>query len=309
VTERHSYWAPVVVKNIRRRLFDPTLPAEELISLAARLSRFAHHEAVVQFVAETLRDPKAPEHTKVAFLQVVAAGSRRQIPAVWNDALLEMLAAREIRPQWRTVSTLRGLTGVALDGRIIGRLQELAANAKAPEPFRLEALATAQAARSLAHKGQPSTFALTDDLFAFLLQFLSREHPLTMRLQVADILAGSQLSPAQRGQVCDALGHTGPVELMRLLASFKPPRDAAVDKKLLAVLADHAALVSLDPTALKAALAGLDPSLAGDFDKLQAKIAAANEDKLRQITAMLEKVKHGNVARGQQVFFSAKASC
>ena len=307
VTERHPDWAPMIVNQSRGPLLDPQTSADDLLAFATRLSLFARHPAVVQFVAESLRNPATPLHAKVALLQVVAAGGQQQLPGVWVDPLLELLQSKEVRPVWRTVSALRGLTGAALDNRIVARLQQIAGNADWPEKLRLEALATAQAGGAAARKGQP--LALSDEQFAFLHKYLSLEQPLTTRLQVAEILAASRLMAPQIDKLCDALHNTGPVELMLLLPLFKQSPDAALGKKLLATVDGHTALTSLDPTALKAALSGLHPSLAGEADKLVAKIAAANLDKLRQLDAMLERVKHGDVARGQQVFYSTKASC
>ena len=307
VTERHPDWAPMIVNQSRGPLLDPKTSAEDLLAFATRLSLFARHPAVVQFVAESLRNAAMPMHAKVALLQVIAAGGQRQLPGAWVDPLLELLQSKEVRPVWRTVSALRGLTGAALDNRIVARLQQIAGNADWPEKLRLEALATAQAGGAAARKGQP--LALSDEQFAFLHKYLSLDQPLTTRLQVAEILAASRLMAPQLDKLCDALHNTGPVELMLLLPLFRQSPDAALGKKLLATVDGHTALTSLDPTALKAGLSGLHPSLAGETDKLVAKIAAANVDKLRQLDAMLERVKHGNVARGQQVFYSTKASC
>jgi len=223
--------------------------------------------------------------------------------------VMDLLSSPERTLVARTVTTLRGLTGATLDARIVARLQQLSSDTAAPAVFRLEALATAQASIAAAHKGRSPTVEPSDELFTFLMGNFSLEQPLSTRLLVVDIVLGSKLSAAQREKLCAALTGVGPVELMRLLPVVVQPGDVGLGKKLQLVLADHAALTSLDAKALQTALAGLDPSLAAETKNLVAKIDAANADKVRQLSAMLEVVKDGNVARGQQVFYSTKASC
>lgn len=309
VTQRHPDWAPLAVAQLRGRLLAPQASADELSKLAGRLALFARQSEVAQFVVETLRSPTAPTATKLALLSVVSSGGPQHFNGAWVDAVLDLLSSTDRPLVARTVSTLRGLTGATLDARIVARLQQLVSDATAPAVFRLEALATAQASGAAARKGHPATFELSDELFAFLAGNLTLQQPLSTRLLVVDIVLGSKLSAAQREKLCDALAGVGPVELMRLLPVVVQPGNVGMGKKLLTVLANHAALTSLDAKALQASLSGLDPSLAADSKNLVSKIDAANADKLRQLTAMLEVVKHGDVARGQQVFYSTKASC
>ena len=309
VTDRHPDWAPVATAQLRSRLLDPQTSAEELNKLSARLALFARQPAVAEFVLGALRSPATPTATKLALLNIIASRGPQQLQGAWVDAVLDLLSSPDRILMARTVSTLRGLTGAALDGRIVARLQQLASETSSPAVFRLEALATAQAAGAVARKGRPSTYELSEELFTFLASNLSLQQPLSTRLLVVDIVLGSKLSAVQREKLCSALADVGPVELMRMLPVLVQRGNLELGKKLLAVLANHAALTSLDAKALQTSLAGLDPSLAADTKNLIVKIDAANADKLRQLTAMMEVVKQGNVARGQQVFYSTKASC
>jgi putative heme-binding domain-containing protein len=117
------------------------------------------------------------------------------------------------------------------------------------------------------------------------------------------------LSAQQSNLLCDALAKSGPVELMRLLPVFTKSDDGQLESRVLTMLASHSALASLDPTALRKALQGLGPQTNDAVNRLVIRIDEANQDKLRLLNTMLEKVKHGDPTRGQQIFFSAKASC
>jgi len=303
VAQRHQGWAGVAIQQFSQRLLDPQTPADSLGELAGRLAHFAGEQATARLVVAALKNRTTPVAARLALLKVVAAAGP-QLPGPWPEGVLAALYGPEEPLVTRAVSTLRGLTGAKLNPQILERLKFLAADAKTLPAVRLEALATVLAANK---GGSPPP--LDESLFNLLLERLTLENPLSARLTVVDILAGSQLAPPQRAKLCEALATTGTAEMIRILPLITPGADADLQSQLLAALAEHASLTSLDPAALRTALAGLDPARADEVNKLVERIQAANADKLQQLNAMLEAVKQGDASRGQQVFYSTKASC
>lgn len=303
VAERHQGWAGVAIEQLAQRLLDPQTPADALGELAGRLAHFAGQQATARLVVAALKNRSTPLAARLELLRVVAAAGP-QLPGPWPEGVLAGLYGPEERLVTQTVSTLRGLTGAKLNPPILERLKFLAADATISPSVRLNALATVLAANK---GGSPP--ALDERFFHLLLPRLTLANPLSVRLTVVDILAGSHLAAPQRAKLCEALATTGTAEIIRLLPLITPGADAILQSKLLATLADHASLTSLDPSALRTALAGLDSARAEEVNKLVERINAANADKLQQLNAMLEAVKQGDMARGQQVFYSTKASC
>ncbi len=216
----------------------------------------------------------------------------------------------DIRPgrqQHRIVHRGRGRRAslpIAPDGdgarALASRLLRVAEDAAQQAGLRLEALAAL-----------PGGLDKPDEkLFAFLIDQIRPDRPVSARTTSADILARARLAPGQLVRLADVMEAAGPVEADRLLTAFEQSTDADLGQKLVNALSRSPALSGLRLDALKAHLAKFGPAVRSRAEeRLYPRLNADAARQKAQLDRMMATLTAGDVRRGQLVFHSEKAAC
>ena len=264
------------------------------------LVSFTGNSAIQELLADVVRQPESSHAARVMALCAMAAAKLSQPPREWREALSSAIKHRgpEILPL--AVSAARALPPAMLrQMRCIKRSVNVAEAPQHPQDLRVAAMAVVTNAIS----------DLSEPQFALLLEALSRDNPVALRSAAADAVSHARLSAVQLEQLCEAIVSAGPLELSRLLPPFAKSTDERLGRKLLESLTKASALSSLRVDLVRETLAGYDPSLQRDIDKLESAVNIDASAQRKRIEELLPHMAGGDIRRGHAVYYSAKASC
>jgi putative heme-binding domain-containing protein len=130
-----------------------------------------------------------------------------------------------------------------------------------------------------------------------------------MRSAAAAAISNARLNAPQLEHLCTAIAAAGPLEINRLLGSFKATADEKLVGKLLASLMGASSLASVRFDALRETLAECGPGVLQELDDLEAAVNVDAAAQRQQIEELLPRMSDGDVRRGEVVFYSSKAAC
>ncbi len=300
IAGRHAEWGATLSGFLRDRLAAPDLGAAEQDDLAQQLARLARSPAVQELLAEQLRDRAASARVRQVALRAMARAGLKQAPPAWLDGLALVLEGDSSAVLGEAVTAVRSLRlPKQPPARLRQALLHVGRTGKAPAPARLGALAALPGGLP---KVEPA-------LFAFLMEQVRPDRPVTERALAADALAQARLTRGQLLQLTDALKGAGPMEAGRLLDAFGQSADAAVGRALLGALKASLARAGLRPDQVRARLAKFDAPIREEAERLLTTLDTdAGKQKVR-LEQLVGSLGGGDVRRGQAVFNHPKAAC
>ena len=263
-------------------------------------------------MAEALDAHDTPLENRRLILEVMAAAGD-PLPEVWaqplaaalsgdDEALLRsaLLAARNFAARPPRKSNPKEPSPPAADYReaLVRPLRRLAADEAGSAEQRVAAAA------ALA----PIETACDGTVFAALENGLAADDPL-VRWQAAQALAASALSGEQLWRLALRIDSAGPLELPALLAAFGKADNEALGLQLVRSLDRSPVTASLRADSLRDALRGFPSSVQSAAEPLLARSAAALADRSARLAELRSSLAGGDVQRGRNTFFSAKALC
>ena len=278
---QHTEWGSELAAWFRGQLAaigvadqSPASHATDSEVLESMLVSFTGNSAIQELLADVVRQPESSNAARMMALRAMAAAKLSQPPREWREALSSAIKDRgpELLPL--AVSAARALPPVASPDALHQALANVAEAPQYPQDLRVAAMAVVTNAIS----------DLSEPQFTLLLEALSRDNPVALRSAAADAVSHARLSAVQLEQLCDAIVSAGPLELSRLLPPFAKSTDERLGRKLLASLTKASALSSLRVDLVRETLAGYDPDLQRDIDKLESAVnidaaRSANESK------------------------------
>jgi putative membrane-bound dehydrogenase-like protein len=300
IASRHPEWGSALADALRQRLDVPEGAKGEREELTRLLARFARAPAVQQFLAERLRDPKASRQTQEVVFRAMAQSALKEAPAVWTDALTQVLTKGDREMCALAAGTARSLRfSKQRPEALIAQLLRVAENADMPAAVRLDALAAVPG-------GLPK---VDGPLFAFLRSQLNGDLPASTRSLAAEVLSHAHLTTDQLVELAQALKTVGPLELDRLLEAFGQSHEEKVGQELVVALKASSARSSLRAEKLKPLLAKFPSSVQASAQELYVALGADKTQQHAKLEQLLSGLKKGDIRRGQAVFNGTKASC
>jgi putative membrane-bound dehydrogenase-like protein len=297
IASRHPEWDEPLAAYLRPRLAAASKEANEpqLVDLLAKLAK---SPAIGQLLADTVRHAaKAPEAARVALAAMLASG-QKELPLVWQAALLEVMVAGEAVAN-DAVAVIRAVPpGRSQASDVATALLKLAESA-VPVETRLAALAIVPG----------GVKGLSPAQFEVLLQAIHREQPATLRGTAADVLSRAKLTGPQLVGLAERLPMAGILELDRLLNAFTQSTDEAAGLKLLAVVNTPDLRSAVTADAIKQRLAKYGPAVQAEAKKVCAAIDAEHDHQSERLEAALATFPPGDIRRGQTIFNSTRVSC
>ncbi len=302
--KRHPEWGDALAGWFTERLKNlPKEPAkasnDQLAKLESQLATFTGSATIQQLLANTAREPQAPLAARTLALRVMAGTKLKELPPLWNDALVELLRC-DSPVVVEAVAVARSLPGsIEPRSALNGWLRATGACEKLDTATRLDALAAIPT-------GLPD---LNDYEWAMLVESLDSGLPVAMRSAAADILSKVTITEQNLLALCDVIKTVGPLEINRVIGAFAQSTSEPAARKLLASLKVAASLTSLRIDTLRKALEKYPPTIIQEIDAVEKLVNVDAATQRARIEELLKEIKTGDVRRGQAVFNSTKAAC
>jgi len=294
-------WSEPLAAHFRARFAETGAAAGESSALLAQLAKAP---AIQSLLAEMLAPAAGPRAQRAA-LEAMAAAGLKEAPRAWLDALAAFLVEHRLASRYDDAPVLFALEAarrltLPKSGHpaLAAALVDIGLNGRWPLEVCYYALAISRA-----------PVPLTPPHFLELLAQLRPAMPFQLRTTATEILAQAALTPEQLSALADALPHTGPLEIPKLLPAFaRQPREE-LGQLLLARLGQSSGMSGVRADTLRKTLAKFPSAVQAAGEKLLAQRDANAAQLTERVTALAASLPAGDVRRGQAVFNGAKAAC
>ncbi len=300
IVDHRPQWAPQLVPHLRRRLALGRWNSSDKQRLHDRLVQFGRTPAVAQLMAQVVRQRQTPTGARRLVLEAMAASGRKELPADWAAAVLEVLKEKNAQLQQAAVQVLRALkvpSGMQEPFRTV--LLDLGGDEQTETSLRLQALAAV-----------PGGVGRMDArLLQFVASALDRGRPVPDRQAAIEVLRRARLNTPQMVELTRRLQAVSPLDVQNVLGVFNRGRNEAVGRALVAALKQAPARSALRLEELEKFFARFPKSVQQEAQGLYEQLRAERADQLRRLEELLAKLPPGDPRRGQLVFRSSKAAC
>ena len=332
IVQKHPDWAPDVVKWLADHLgqdekstFKSTgLSPEHLALVKNTLVAYKSDKTIQELIGKALVDEELSVAMHRMLLEAIALCefSDGQAPVEWEAGVAKQFESNDdelVRQAITTATTVfrrgtvRDPASKQLSLLVTSGLHGIGYDRKRSAGLRLAALKALGGA---------------DGEDVATIQFLHdrlRSAPDALdKLAAAEVLGGSQLSPAQRESLIEAIKQAGPLELPALLVQFEPfrktePRPGVTTtgfsmpgdegKRLLAALAVSPGFDNLSASQLEKIAARYPPEVRDLAKPLLKRLNADLETQRARLTDLLAKIDGGDVSKGRTLFTLQKTAC
>jgi putative membrane-bound dehydrogenase-like protein len=292
---RHPSWAEAMVETLRHWIDRGEPDDSRRSGLREALVAFRGNTAVQDLIAAFLGRETTSVGTRRLLLEAMARTSLDRLPAAWVSELRRSLDRRDEQEVRQAVAILRTAgTSECDDG-----LTRLSCDESRAVDARIDALAALT----------PRLKRLEPVAFDFLRSSLRPDHAPLRRLAAAGALGQAPLAEAQLNALTPSIGEAGALELPRLLPAFERSRDQALGMKLVAALGRSPGLASLTPETVRQAFRSYPEEPRRQAELLCARLEVGTTQQAAQLAVLEPLLKHGDTARGHEVFFGQKAAC
>jgi putative membrane-bound dehydrogenase-like protein len=297
VASRHPEWAGEALGVIRARLRGSDLPDDEAEAVRQTLVSFCGKPDGQRMMADLLGDPTAPSRQQIFLLDAMDKCPAPAFPAVWNAELRRRLSSQDAAVRARVMALARARQLAGLDDE----LDRIAGDEHESPDLRTAAIGVLVARRP----------ALSDSRFRFLSAQLQPDTNADLRQTASQILGRARLNDAQLLRLAqERLPHADPLILPNLLDSFRAAASEQTGKAMVEGL-----LASSQPA--DGIAAERIPELLNHFPQpvrtaaqpLLARIEKEKQSRAARLESLEPLLKGGDIDRGREVFFGAKAGC
>ena len=302
IAGHHREWGGALAKFFEARLAAPDVSAAERADLQLKLSQFGENPAIQDLLAG-LVDRAGSKDERLVALRAMAAVARTRakvLPASWVAPLGRGLSSPDPEIVAHVLSVVRAVPSPKdASSTLQGALLQAARDTSRSMEIRLHALAAVQ----------DGLTAVDADVFELLRTGLDARQPVAIKSAAAAIVEKATLGRTQLIALAESLPAAGPLELPRLLRTFRSSADEGVGLAMLAGLQRSKSRSSVRADILRPVLAAYPQSVQKQGETLLASFSMDAANQVRRLEALLPTVQGGDVARGQAVFNSAKAAC
>ena len=290
-----SGWANEIFGLVREWLSAPALDPERTELLKGVLVSFSREPAMQDLMALALRESRTSPAMRLLVLEAMARALPERFPPTWLGEARWALDDRDERVVRQAVALLRAAAAGDFDEALLRLSRD---GARSPE-LRVEALRAAA----------PRLAKMDGALFRFLLSCMEKDQAPLLRLSAAEAVGKAPLDDSQLNQLSPVVAGAGPLEMPRLIGVYERSKNAAVAKKLVAVLEASPGFQSLSAETVRKVLSGYPEEIRAQADPVLRKLEVDTAQMKAKLDSMATVLENGNPKAGREVFLGRKAGC
>jgi putative membrane-bound dehydrogenase-like protein len=298
VVSRHPQWAARLTRVLDARLRSPQFNPQEAEMIGEAIAAFCADSTMRAAVAGALGDSTLDATRQLFLLDTAERCSATEFPPAWTAGLRTLLDHPDARVRLRAVTLIRARGIATLDSD----LRRLAGTSRHGDDLRLAALS----ALGVRHP------QLDPHDFTWLISRLQPSVDSNVKLAAAQIISRARLNDAQLLEIAsEHLKSADPLALPNLLDAFRNATADNIGQALVQGLIDiQASLGAVGMQRVEQLVGNFSPAVRKSAAPLLATLQKAREQRLTKLKT-LESVlsAKGDLARGREIFFGAKAGC
>ncbi len=298
VVLRHKQWSARLTRSLEARLRSPQFSSSEAEMVGDAMAAFCDDVNMQKTIGVAMGDPALGADRQIFLAGVAERCSSKEFPAGWKDGLSRLLAHGDAKVRARTIALVR-TRGTAL---VDGDLRRLAADAQQPDDVRVQALS--------ALVGRYPN--LNDTGFDYLIAKLDPKADAAVKLAAGQILARAAFTGDQLLAIAGKhMKAADPLVLPNLMDAFRNSKEEKVGLALVAGLKQvESSLGTVGSQRVAETIARFPAAVRDAAKPLLVKLEADRHARLEKLTK-LETILNtkGDVSKGKELFFGAKAGC
>ncbi|MBL8222605.1 MAG: c-type cytochrome [Bryobacterales bacterium] len=298
VVSRHANWGPKMTQVLDARLRSPQFHEREAEMISQAMAAFCSDASLKKSVGAALGDSTLDAKRQLFLLETAERCSSKEFPAEWQAGLEKLLGHGDAAVRVRTIQLIRARAVAGLEAP----LRKLAESTTQSDDVRIAALS--------ALGGRTPRFS--DSEFAYLASRLEAKVEAPAKLAAGQVLGRAELTTAQLKQVAEKYMKTAdPMVIPNLLETFRYGNDEATGLLMVKALGEvEQALGSVGAQRVEEIVKKFPGGVQAAAKPLLARLEAGKAQRLEKIRK-LENVltASGDVAKGKEIFFGAKAGC
>jgi len=302
IASHHPDWGDALATFFNAQFSRTGLSSAERQELQQKLVQFGDNAAIQALIAKTVTGASSKEE-RLAALGIMASVARTRVkalPTTWVAPIESVLTGADKDVVALAISVPRSIPPVK-DARspLEPALLRVARDTARPIETRVDAVAATQ---------DPSA-ATQPEIFELLKSALEPNRSMAVRSTAAALVERSMLDRAQLLSLTSSLATAGPLELPRLLRAYASGNDEAVGLAMIGALKQSTGKSSVRGDVLRPVLAKYPESVRKEGDALLESLTVDTANQIRRLETLLPTLQGGDIARGQAVFNSTKATC
>lgn len=298
VVSRHRSWAGRLTQALDTRLRSPQFSESEGEMIGEAMAAFCGEGVMKTAIGKALGDAALNADRQLFLLETAERCSAKEFPKEWTESLRKLLTHADARVRLRTVGLLRARGVDTLDQE----LRQLADSAKESDEVRIAALSALGSRQG----------KLSDTDFAYLISRLKPEVESNAKLAAGQVVGRAEFSDTQLLEIAQRhLKSSDPLVLPNLLDAFRNANTDAVGQALVKALIElEASLGTVGAQRVEELVAKFPDSVKKSAEPLMARLEKAKQERLGKLKT-LESVlaAKGDLPKGREIFFGAKAGC
>ena len=296
IVSRHKAWAPSVTRALEAAVRSSRFAPEEAAPLGEAIAAFCSEAPMKKSIAGALGDSSLDAARQSFLLDAAERCSSKEFPAEWQAGLAKLLGHSDPQVRLATIGLLRA-RGL---GSFDATLTKLAASPTERDDIRVAAL-------SALGSRNP---ALDEASFEYLVGRLAPSVDAAVKLAAAQVLSRAQYTPAQLNEIAaKRIKAADPIVLPNLLEAFRNGGDTTTGQALVTALG-AVELGSVGSQRVKEILAKFPAAAQESAKPLLARMEKGRETRLEKVRRLEPTLAQaGDVGRGKEIYFGAKAGC
>ncbi|MPY88796.1 MAG: c-type cytochrome [Luteitalea sp.] len=295
VIQERDEWKDAVAALLDQWLGGAALPPTRADVARELLVHFGTEPAVQRLMGRVLRRSDLSGDERQLVLQSAARTPGVTMHASWIQPVKELLVSDDSEASIAASRLIRASQARGFDS-------ELARIGSDPNRDPLVRVTALEAVSG--HEGP-----IAESAFELLAQLFGSSDTVALRVQSAQMLADSRLSPQQVSQLGPLVAEAGPMELRALAPAFGKTKDAAAGTALIEALSHSPGLFGLTPWEIRRYFGEYPEPVVTQAEALVAKLVQRERDKESRLSELQTAVQGGDSERGRQAFQSGKGSC
>jgi putative heme-binding domain-containing protein len=299
-------WNGAVASALERRLAAGRLDAAQSAIVRDLILRFGRDAGVQMQVGTALARADLSRDDRLLILTTLGETPGVPMHPTWTAPLTAVLRSGDRELTSAAILIVRNARAAGFDET----LAAIGGDATRDPLLRVAALQAMRGAGGPAGGGR-GTVAVPMDASSFELAtgLLRSGTSMHVRVQAAEMLARSVLTPAQVQQVAPVIAALGPMELQALTPMFGRARGAEAGMALLQALAKSPGLLALTEGDIRRAFRAYPPEVVTASGSLVQQLLDRDRNKHARLTQLASALDGGDANRGRQVFAAGKGSC
>lgn len=298
VVSRHPAWSARLTSALDGRMRSPQFDDREAEMIGQAMAAFCGDANLKQTVGKALGDPSLDVKRQLFLLDTAERCSTKEFPAGWSDGIRRLLSHKDTMVRVRAANLVRarGVAGFDDD------LRKLVDDASQPDEVRIAALS--------AIGGR--TPKLGDKEFAYLISRLDPKVEAAAKLAAGQVIGRAALTPTQLTEIAQKhLRTADPMVIPNLLEGFRNGASEETGQALVKTLGEvEQSLGSVGSQRVQEILKKFPEPVQAGAKPLLARMEQARNERLQKLKKLESVVAaKGDLKKGRELFFGAKAGC